>query len=148
MGLYFEDLEVGQQFESVGRTVTNHEVMEYAGLADDFNQLHTDDEFAKASPFGRRIAHGVLVLAIMTGLTQRLGLFDGTALALLGLTWNFHGPVFLNDTVHFRLTIDSKRPTSKPDRGIVVRKYEVLNQNGQTVQTGTITVMVRCRPTQ
>lgn len=146
MTLYFEDLQVGQQFESVGRTVTDHDVMTFAGISGDFNQLHTDDEFAKKGPFGGRIAHGVLVLAIATGLTQRLGIFDGSALALLGLEWKFKGPVLLNDTVRFRMTIDSLRETSKGDRGIVVRRYEILNQRDQVVQEGTITVMIRKRP--
>lgn len=147
MALFFEDLEVGQQFESVGRTITNHDVMTFAGISGDFNQLHTDDEFAKTSLFGGRIAHGVLGIAIVTGLTQRLGLFDGTALGLLGLTWNFTGPIYINDTIHFRLTIESKRETKKPDRGIVVRHYEVITQDDKVIQTGTVTVMVKRRPT-
>lgn len=146
MALYYEDLKIGQTFESVGRTVTDHDVMTFAGISGDFNQLHTDDEFARASPFGERIAHGVLVLAIATGLTQRLGIFDGTAVALLGLEWQFKGPVRINDTVRFRMTIDSMRETSKGDRGIVVRRYEMLNQRNEIVQEGTITVMVKRKP--
>ena len=70
MALYFDDLEVGQTFESAGRTITNHDVMTFAGLSGDNNELHTNDEYARNSPFGQRIAHGLLVVAITTGLTS------------------------------------------------------------------------------
>lgn len=146
MALFFEDLHEGQVFESVGRTVTDHDVMTFAGISGDFNQLHTDDEFAKSSPFGTRIAHGVLVLGIATGLTQRMGVFDGSAIALLGLEWEFKGPVKINDTIRLKMTIGGLRESKKGDRGIVVRDYEILNQRNELVQTGKITVMVRKRP--
>lgn len=146
MALFYEDLHVGQVFESVGRTVTDHDVMTFAGISGDFNQLHTDDEFAKKSAFGTRIAHGVLVLGIATGLTQRMGVFDGSAIALLGLEWDFKGPVKINDTIHLRMTIGSMRESKKGDRGIVVRDYEILNQRDDVVQTGKISVMIRKRP--
>ncbi|MDF1670059.1 MAG: MaoC/PaaZ C-terminal domain-containing protein [Roseovarius sp.] len=146
MPLFYEDLEVDQVFESVGRTVTDHDVMTFAGISGDFNQLHTDDEFAKNSHFGKRIAHGVLVLAIATGLTQRMGIFDGSALALLGLQWDFKGPVYINDTIHLKMTIESLRLTSKGDRGIVGRRYDMINQKDEIVQTGTINVMIRTKP--
>ncbi|QIK41575.1 MaoC/PaaZ C-terminal domain-containing protein [Pontivivens nitratireducens] len=146
MVLFYEDLHVGQVFESVGRTVTDHDVMTFAGISGDFNQLHTDDEFAKKSNFGTRIAHGVLILGIATGLTQRMGIFDGSAIALLGLEWDFKGPVKINDTIYLRMTIGSLRESKKGDRGIVVRDYEILNQHEEVVQTGKITVMIRKRP--
>jgi len=144
--MYLEDLHVGQQFETVGRTITNHDVMTFAGLSGDFNQLHTNDEFAKGTAYGQRIAHGILVLAVATGLTQRLGLFDGTTKALLGLEWTFKGPVLLNDTIRVRMTIASLRPTSKGDAGVVERRYEILNQRGELVQEGVLKALVRTRP--
>lgn len=146
MPLYFEDLRIGQQFESVGRTVTNHEVMTFAGLSGDFNQLHTNDEFAKGTPYGERIAHGTLVLAMSIGLTQRLGLFDGTTKGLLGLDWKFKGPVLLNDTIRVRMTVASLRRASKGDSGVVERRYEVLNQRDEVVQEGILTALMRLRP--
>ncbi len=146
MALYFDDLEVGQTFESAGRTITNHDVMTFAGLSGDNNELHTNDEYAKNSPFGRRIAHGLLVVAITTGLTQRLGLFEVSALALLDLQWQFKGPVYLNDTIRIRLTIDALKATSKGDRGIVTRRYDVLNQRDEIVQVGNLVVMMKMRP--
>lgn len=146
MALYFDDLEVGQTFESAGRTITNHDVMTFAGLSGDNNELHTNDEYAKNSPFGQRIAHGLLVVAITTGLTQRLGLFEVSALALLDLQWQFKGPVYLNDTIRIRLTIDALKATSKGDRGIVTRRYDVLNQRDEIVQVGNLVVMMKMRP--
>ncbi len=146
MALYFDDLEVGQTFESAGRTITNHDVMTFAGLSGDNNELHTNDEYAKNSPFGQRISHGLLVVAITTGLTQRLGLFEVSALALLDLQWQFKGPVYINDTIRIRLTIDALKATSKGDRGIVTRRYDVLNQRDEIVQVGNLVVMMKMRP--
>lgn len=146
MPLFFDDLAVGQQFETVGRTVTDHDVMAFAGLSGDFNQIHTNDEFARTTAFGERIAHGILVLAIASGLTHRLGLFDGTTKALLSLEWQFKAPVRLKDTVRVRMTIESMRPASKGDAGIVRRRCEVLNQRDETVQEGVFTALVRMRP--
>ena len=145
MALYFDDLDVGQTFESAGRTITNHDVMTFAGLSGDNNELHTNDVYARNSPFGQRIAHGLLVVAITTGLTQRLGLFEVSALALLDLQWQFKGPVFINDTIRIRLTIDDLKATSKGDRGIVTRRYDVLNQRDEIVQVGKLVVMMKMR---
>ncbi|MBX6724034.1 MAG: MaoC family dehydratase N-terminal domain-containing protein [Dactylosporangium sp.] len=146
MARWYEDFRVGEKFTSARRTVTEADVALFAGLSGDFNPLHTDDEFAKETPFGRRIAHGLLILSIVTGLNQRLGLFDGTTLAFLGLTWNFRAPVFPGDTIHFEMEITGMRETSKPDRGIVERSYRVLNQDGRVCQEGTMTVMLKRRP--
>ncbi|MDP6345039.1 MAG: MaoC/PaaZ C-terminal domain-containing protein [Alphaproteobacteria bacterium] len=146
MALYFDDLEVGQVFESAGRTITNHDVMTFAGLSGDNNQLHTNDEYAKNSPYGRRIAHGLLAVAITSGLTQRLGLFEVSAMALLDLQWSFKGPIFIDDTIRFRLVIDALKETSKGDRGVVTRRYEILNQRDEVVQIGKLVVLMQKRP--
>lgn len=146
MARYFEDFAVGERFASPARTVTEADIALFAGISGDFNPLHTDEEFAKETPYGRRIAHGLLVLAMVSGLNQRLGLFDGTTIAFLGLTWNFRRPVFPGDTIRFEMEIAEKRETSHPDRGILVRAYRVLNQRGELCQEGTMTVMMRRRP--
>lgn len=148
MALYFDDLEVGQSFLSAGRTITNHDVLTFAGLSGDNNELHTNDEYAKKSPFGRRIAHGLLVVAITTGLTQRMGHFERSAQALLDLQWQFKAPVFIDDTIRVRLTFDDLKPTSKGDRGIATRRYEVLNQRDEVVQVGKLVVMMKMRPAE
>lgn len=148
MGRYFEEFSVGDTFTSPARTVTEADVVTFAGLSGDYNPLHTDEEFAKTTPFGRRIAHGVLGLSITTGLMARLGLFDGTAVAFLGLDWRFTKPIFIGDTIHFEMEVLEKRETRHPDRGVLVRGVKLLNQRGEVVQEGTMTIMVRRKPAE
>ncbi|HEX5463247.1 MAG TPA: MaoC/PaaZ C-terminal domain-containing protein [Burkholderiales bacterium] len=144
--LYFEDFAVGDEFVTLSRTVTEADIVAFAGLSGDYNQLHTDAEFAKGTLFGERIAHGLLGLAISGGLKQRLGIFDGTVMAFLGLTWDFVGPIRIGDTVHARMIVAETRATHKPDRGILVQEVELINQDGSTVQKGRHTVMMQRRP--
>lgn len=148
MGLYYEDFEVGKVYKTASRTVTEADVVAFSGLSGDYNPLHTDETYASTTPFNTRIAHGPLGLVIFTGLSARTGLFDGTTLAMLGLTWRFVGPIFPGDTVHGEMIIKSKRETSKRGRGIIERDMRLYNQNGDLVQEGTFTVMVRCRETE
>lgn len=144
--LYFEDVEVGRQFITPARTVTEADIVAFAGLSGDYNPLHTDAEFAKTTIFKARIAHGLLGLAIASGLKARLGTFDGTVVAFLGLTWEFRAPVFIGDTVHVRMTITSKRETRNPDRGVVEQEVELINQKGEVVQKGKHVIMVKRKP--
>jgi acyl dehydratase len=144
-GLFFEDFSIGDQFATPGRTVTDAEIALFAGLSGDFNPLHTDEEFAKTTPFGRRVAHGVLGLALAIGLSSRLGLFDGTGLAFLGVEWSFRRPIFIGDTVHVRFTVRDKRPAKKPGGGILALATELVNQRGEIVQEGSRTYLVRTR---
>ena len=145
---YLEDLEVGQTFVSAARTVTESDVVAFAGLSGDFNPIHTDAEFAKDTPYGQRVVFGLLGLSIATGLLDRLGVFSGSAIAMLGIIdWTFVAPIFIGDTVHLELTILGVRPSqSKPDRGIVERRFDLRNQRGELAQTGRIDVLVRRRP--
>jgi acyl dehydratase len=145
---YLEDLAEGQRFVSAGRTITEADVVGFAGLSGDFNPIHTDAEFAADSIYGQRVVYGVLVLSIATGLLDRLGVFSGSAMAMLGIEkWTFEAPVFIGDTVRLELTILGVRPsTSKPDRGIVERRFELFNQRDQKVASGRIDVLVRRRP--
>jgi acyl dehydratase len=144
--LYYEDLSLNQEFTSKGRTVTEADVVNFAGLSGDFNSLHMDEVFAKSTPFGRRIAHGMAVLSISSGLIQSLGLFEGTLLAFLGLDWKFTGPVFIGDTIHVVQKVASMRLSkSDPTRGLVVFEGRIVNQDGVTVQQGNRTVLIRCK---
>jgi acyl dehydratase len=142
MALYFEDFKEGDQHVTPGRSITESDVMRFAGLSGDFNPAHTDYEYAKAGPFGAPIAHGLLSLVVAAGLADRGGSLDGTAIALLEVGWRFNKPVMFGDTIRARLTVASKRVTSKGDRGVVMRKVEVLNQLGSVVQEGSFTTMV------
>jgi acyl dehydratase len=146
MGKYFEDFEVGEEYISPARTVTESDVVLFAGLTGDYNPLHTDEEFAKGTVFKKRIAHGLLGLSIVSGLVMRLGVFDGTIIAFLGLDWKFTGPIFIGDTIHFRMKIAEKRETSKPDRGILIREVSLINQRDEVVQKGTMTIMMKRKP--
>jgi len=145
MSLHYEDVEVGQVFESPGRTVTEADVVAFAALSSDWNQIHTNAEFAKTTPFGQRIAHGVLGLAIATGLSANFNLFTETTIALLGVEWAFRAPVFIGDTVRLRMRIAGKRLTKRGDRGVIERRCELVNQRGEVVQEGTLPILVKVR---
>jgi acyl dehydratase len=110
------------------------------------NPLHTDAVFAVDTPYGGRIAHGVLVLSIATGLRQQMGLFSGTQGGLLEIrSWRFLAPVRAGDTVEAVTTIAELRPTTKGERGVVVQRVDVRNQAGETVQTGELVTLVQMR---
>src|SRR5215471_14606909 len=143
MGLFLEDFVLDQPFVTNGRTVGEADVTLFAGLAGDFNPLHVDEDFAARTEFGARIAHGPLVLSMAIGLMAQLDLIDGTALALLDLTWTFRAPVKIGDTIRARVTPTQKRPTRKAGRGVLVLRFDVENQRGEQVQTGTITLLMK-----
>jgi 3-hydroxybutyryl-CoA dehydratase len=143
--LYFEDYHVGQEFITKARTVTEPDVVNFAALSWDTNQLHTDIEFAKKSIFGERIAHGMLGIVIHSGLSQMLGIMEGTILAFIGMTWNFHLPIKIGDTLHVVQRVKEMREGAKPDRGVLTFEKELVNQKGEVVQTGTTTVLLKKR---
>lgn len=146
MGTYYEEFSVGQEFVTPGRTVVEYDVAAFAGLSGDYNPVHTDREFAASTSFGQPLAHGVLGLSIATGLIARTGLFDGTAIAFLGIDgWKFSKPLFFGDTIHVEFTISSMRETKNPAAGIITRSVRIVNQRGETVQSGDMTLMVRRR---
>jgi acyl dehydratase len=142
---YFEEIQVGDEYLSPGRTVTEADIVAFAGLSGDYNVLHTDAEFMKTSIFGERIAHGLLGLAISSGLGTRAVSRPFATLAFLGLKWRFKGPIKIGDTIKARMKIIDKRETSKPDRGIVIVQRAVLNQRGEVVQEGETEIMVERR---
>ncbi|MBI4635305.1 MAG: MaoC family dehydratase N-terminal domain-containing protein [Candidatus Rokubacteria bacterium] len=145
-GRYWEEFKVGQTFETAGRTVEAGDVSGFAGLSGDFNPLHVDEEFARATPFGGRVAHGILTLAISSGHQNQLGIFEGTTLALLGMDGlRFTGPVRPGDTIHTELVVRETRESSKPDRGVVRFAVLVKNQKGETVMQCEQSVLVRRR---
>ncbi len=149
MGLYLEDFAVGQRFRSPTRTVTETDVVMFAALSGDYNEVHTSETWAvESGPFGRRVAHGLLCLGLGHALMLRLGILEGTAVALLGFEhWQFMAPVFFGDTLHVDFAVVAARPSrSQPDRGIVTFACDYLNQQGVVTQQGQLSVMVRRRP--
>ncbi|EOM76936.1 dehydratase [Rhodococcus rhodnii] len=144
MGKCVEEFVVGEVSSSPGRTVTETDIVQYSWVSGDTNPMHTDAEYSARSPLGRRIAHGTLGMSICTGLSARMGQFDGTAIAALGVDeWRFLAPIFIGDTVYLRTTVLSARiSASKPDRGVVTRQMELLNQHGDVTQRGLMRTMV------
>ena len=147
MPKYFDDLAVGETFTTPARTVTETDVVQFAQLTGDWNPIHTDAEFAKASPYGERLAHGMLGLSFAIGLLDRTGVFSGSAIANLGVEeWRFTGPIKLGDTIRVVVTVTDLRLASDGTRGICGRSFEVRNQRGEVVQEGRSPVMLKRRP--
>lgn len=144
-GMYFEDFEVGHRMVSPGRTITESDVVLFAGLSGDYNQLHTDAEFAANTQFGRRIAHGLLGLSIASGLASRLGFIEGTAEAFMSLEWKFRRPIYIGDTIHVEVEVASTRAMPRAGGGIVDFNVHVVNQDGETVQKGQWRVLIKGR---
>ena len=140
---FYEDYAVGDEFVTPARTVTEADVTLFAALSGDYNRLHTDAEYAAQGPFGERIAHGLLGLSMVIGLAFRTDIDPDGAVAFLGLSWKFSGPIKLGDTIHAIIQIMSMRPTGAPDRGIIGLSTQLLNQRGEIVQSGELTMMLK-----
>jgi 3-hydroxybutyryl-CoA dehydratase len=138
----FDEIEEGRTYTTARRTITDADIVNFAGFSGDFNPLHVDEIFAKeATPYGRRVAHGLVGLSIGTGLRSELD--DWYVLGWLEVQRRFEGPVFAGDTIHIEAEVTSKRRSrSKPDRGIVVLAIKLVNQTGAVVQSGEDTVLM------
>lgn len=145
-GLHFDEFEVGDAVESVGRTITETDIVNFAALSGDWNLIHSDAEYARTSLFGQRVAHGLLVLSIASGLAVRLGFMEDTVLAFRGLEWKFSMGVFAGDTIRLRVTVDAKKPMPRLGGGLVNFKLEVLNQRNEVVQRGTWEMLCKALP--
>ena len=142
---YFDEVEIGESYETPGVTVTNWHVMQFAGLSMDYFELHTNDEFAKQTQFGQRVAHGLLGLALTDGLKNR-STFQVRTVVSLKWTWEFKAPLFIGDTVTGKITVADKRASkSQPNRGILTLDIELTNQRGEVVQKGQNLLMVERR---
>jgi len=144
-GRYFEEIEVGDVLVTPARTMTEADIMAFAGLSGDYNQLHTNEEFARKGPFGTRVTHGMMVLSIATGLVGRTGVFEGTAIAFTNLDWKFKKPVLIGDTIRVRVQVTRKRALGR-EAGMVFADAEVLNQRDEVVQTGEWRVIMARTP--
>lgn len=147
--LYFEDLQVGEEIVSPARTVTESDIVTFAGLSGDYNALHTDEEFARGTLFQGRVAHGLLGLSIASGLftrTEFMQRIQKALLAFLGLTWKFTGPIKIGDTIYVKVKLVDKKETKRPDRGVIVLERTVINQRDEVVQQGETTLMIACKP--
>ncbi len=142
-GLTFDQFELGQEFDTMARTITEADVVTFAGVSGDFNPLHTDEAFMKSSPFGGRIAHGMLLASVATGLANQLGIFEGTSIAVLEISVRFTGAVKFGDTVHLKLTCKEKKESSKGDKGTATFSAELFNQDDKKVVDSTWVVLLK-----
>ncbi|HLA98310.1 MAG TPA: MaoC/PaaZ C-terminal domain-containing protein [Anaerolineales bacterium] len=145
-GLTFDQFELGNCYHSQGRTVTEADVVSFAGLSGDFNPLHTDAEFGKTTPFGERIAHGMLLVAMATGMANWTGIFEGTTIALMEQVLRYRGVVKFGDTIHLELEVIDKKETSKPDRGVVRFAARVKKQTDEVAVDGEWTLLMKRSP--
>ena len=142
--LFFDDVEIGQEWESLCRTITETDVVNFAGISGDFNPIHIDHEFAKTTVFRQPIAHGLLVWSIASG----LGLHAPPmrTLAFISVAeWHFREPVFFGDTVRTRAKVIAKEERGRGRRGVVTWARQVLNQKDKIVQEGVILTLVEGR---
>ncbi|MBL8091813.1 MAG: hypothetical protein KF758_05065 [Anaerolineales bacterium] len=146
-GLYFEEFTVGQVVKTLSRTVSEDAIFNFAGLTGDYNQIHTDAEFAKTTQFGQRVAHGLLGLSIATGLIMRTGYLEGTVLAFREIQdWKFVKPIFIGDTIHALLTVSEMKPLPRIGAGALIASVEVRNQMDEALQKGTLNLLVLSKP--
>ena len=145
-GMYWDDFEIGQTLVTRARTITSTDIVNFACLSGDFNDVHMNWEYCSSTPFGEPIAHGPLIYAVAAGLQYASGINDGTLLAMLGVDkWRLLAPVKHGDTVHMEMTVLDKQATSKPDRGVVRIERRILKQEGTLVQQMETTLMYRRR---
>jgi 3-hydroxybutyryl-CoA dehydratase len=146
-GLYFEEFQVGLTIISPGRTVTESDIVSFAGLSGDYNLIHTDAEYSRETPFGARVAHGLLGLAIVSGLAVRTGVLEGTVLAFREINeWKFVRPVFIGDTIRALLEVTETKELRRLGGGAVSIDFDVRNQKDETVMKGNWKVLIASRP--
>lgn len=142
--LSFDDLVAGDEWESPRRTITETDVVLFAGLSGDFNPLHVDHSTSQSGPFGRPVAHGLLGMAIATGLISQVPRIDTIALLAI-LEWKFLRPIVFGDTIHAASKVESLTPHANGRRGLVTWQRRVFNQEGVLVQEGRTQTLVRAR---
>lgn len=145
-GKLFDDWQLNEEFVTPSRTVTETDVVMFAAMSGDYNELHTSEAFMKNSQFGRRIVHGLLGLAISHGLLFRTGYLEGTAIAFLSIdSWKFEAPLFFDETIYVKAKVVEKTPSkSKPDRGIIKLFLQIMKKEGEVVvQSGYKTLMIK-----
>ncbi len=146
-GLWFDEFEPGQQVETDGRTLTEADIINFASLSGDFSPVHVDAEFSRKGPFGQRVAHGLLVVSLVSGLLIQTGLLDGTLSAFREISrWKFKQPVFIGDTIRVVFLIEEVRPLKGRKDGLVTIGLRVKNQRDQIVMMGQWVTLVLGRP--
>ena len=144
--MYFEEFQLGQQITTAGRTITEADIINFAGISGDFNQMHVDADYSKNSAFGQRVAHGFLVLSVISGLAVQTGVMEGTVIAFREVSeWKFAKPVFIGDTVNAVLDVKEIKEIRRIGGGSVTIEVGVENQHGDIVMKGTWVVLIKTR---
>lgn len=140
--LTFEQFEIGDSVMSGGRTITEADIVAFASLSGDWNQIHCDAEYTKNSMFGQRVAHGLLILSVASGLAMQMGFMEETVQAFTSMVWKFRAPVFIGDTVRVRATVRQKREMRRLNGGFVSFDVQILKQDDTVVQKGEWQVLI------
>jgi len=147
LGKYFEDFEEGMEFLTLGRTMTEADIVNFSGFTGDFNPLHTDAQYASKNVFGERIAHGMCGFSMATGLLIRLNILEGTIVAFYGIDqWRFRAPIKIGDTIHVLAKVAEKKESKKESQGLIALMIDVMNQDGTSVMGGVVKVIMKKRP--
>jgi 3-hydroxybutyryl-CoA dehydratase len=145
-GLYFEEFEVGRVIETRGRTITETDIVNFAGVSGDFNPMHTDAAYAAQTQFGQRVAHGMLGLSIASGLAYQTGFLEGTVIAFTGVEWKFRAPMLIGDTIRVQAQVSKLREMKAAGGGFVTFDVKVVNQDDAVTQKGEWTLLIASRP--
>ena len=146
-GLYFEEFEAGQHTSTPGRTITEGDIVTFAGLSGDYNMIHTDAEYSRKTHFGQRVAHGLLVLSIASGLVTRSGLIEGTVIAFREIeNWKFAKPTYIGDTIHVEIEVTETKAIPRLGGGNVYFNLQVNNQSNEVVMKGNWNVLLMSKP--
>ncbi len=146
-GMFFDEFQPGLKIITAGRTVTESDIVNFAGLSGDFNQIHVDAENARVSPAGQRVAHGLLVLSMVSGLAVQTGMMEGTIIYFREVAeWKFVKPVLIGDTIHAIVEVKEVKEMRRIGAGSVSMEIEVRNQREEVVQRGLWNVLVALRP--
>lgn len=143
-GLFFEEFETGLKLTTPARTITETDVVNFAGISGDYTSIHTDAEYSKTTPFGERVVYGLLVLSVVTGLAARSGFLEGTVLAFREINqWKFSRPVFIGDTVHAEFEVEETKLLPRLGGGAVILLVRVFTQENQMVMKGRLNLLMQ-----
>ncbi len=146
-GLYFEQFEIGQKVTTPGRTISEADIMAFAGVSGDFNSIHTDAVYAATTPFEARVAHGLLILGIVSGLAFRTGFMEGTVIAFREIReWKFSQPVFIGDTIYADMEVVEKKALTGLGGGSITLEINVKNQDETTIMRGKWITLMQSQP--
>jgi len=145
-GRYFEQFQIGDTVVSAGRTITEADVVNFAGVSGDYTQIHTDAEYSRQTMFGRRVVHGLLGLSVASGLAAQLGFIEGTVLAFRELSWKFSLPIFIGDTVHVKAVVAELKEMRRLGGGAVTMDVQLVNQEDKVVARGQWVVLIASKP--